>query len=64
MLGALLQAYPLGKIIVSENRIFKGLNLSFFNEKLQKYGIDEVLKNIDGKDLDKKIIKKKIPGRI
>ena len=58
-LGALLQGHPLGKILVSENKIFKGLNLSYFNEKLQKYGIDEVLKTINGQNLDLESLKKR-----
>ena len=51
-LGVLLLAEPVGQLITSENKLFKGVNLSVFNDIIQKYPIEEVLKKMEGDDLD------------
>ena len=43
----------IGKTIISEYNFFKGHNISLFNSETQKHGIDFVIRNITGDDLDK-----------
>ena len=73
-LGLLLLADPMGKVVISENKLFKGMNISLFNQKMQKFGIEVVLNGTkkpdgsvelrglegsEGKDLDKNLLQKK-----
>lgn len=51
-LGLYLQTSPIGKSIVSDHAIFKGLNLSHFNSKIQRYGIEEVLPKLQGYEIN------------
>ena len=51
-LGNLMQENPIGKIIISENKLFKGQNLSIFNQKLQRYGIDTIIEGDESSKVD------------
>jgi hypothetical protein len=54
-LGTILNAEVtgIGQIILAEHKCFIGYSVHLFNEKTQRHGIDYVLANIDGDNLDK-----------
>lgn len=58
-LGTILNNDPIGKIIVSEHKIFEGFLLVLFNDKVQKHDINYVLQNISGDELNKEKLKKR-----
>ena len=46
-----------GQRIVSDYKCFQGFSLSLFNTKTQAYGIEKVLDNLKGNDIDKECLK-------
>ena len=58
-LGAILNNYPIGKLVISEHKIFKGYSLSLFNKKTHLYGIEYVLENLEGDSINTVKLKKR-----
>jgi hypothetical protein len=54
-LGSILNSEPsgIGQIILAEHKCFVGYAVHLFNQKTQRHGIDYVIANIDGSDIDK-----------
>ncbi|EAR88873.1 helicase carboxy-terminal domain protein, putative (macronuclear) [Tetrahymena thermophila SB210] len=46
-----------GAAIIEESEVFKGVSISIFNESTQKHGIDYVIENIRGDEIDKTKLK-------
>ena len=56
----MLEATPIGSIILSEHPVFKAYSISIFNTKTNKHDINYVMDNIEAdKYLDKKYLRRK-----
>ena len=49
----------MGSLIVSEHKCFEGYARALFNTKIRKHGLDYVLTNIHGDNIDKTLLKKR-----
>ena len=59
LLGKEFEKHPRGKTILDDYKIFEGYNILLFNQKTLKFGIDYVLSNAKGTDLNVEALRKK-----
>lgn len=59
LLGKEFEKHQRGKTILDDYKIFEGYNILLFNQKTLKFGIDYVLSNVTGTDLNVEGLRKK-----